>query len=801
MSVTPGKAVFLSYASQDAEMALRISTALRAAGVEVWLDQEGGLVGGDAWDRKIREQIGACTLFVPLISANTQARHEGYFRLEWKLAEDRSHLIAKGKPFIVPVSIDATTERGALVPDAFLAVQWTKLPGGDAPATFVARVGKLLGSDGANAGLVADRAPGHRPGLQPPAASPPAPTPSSELAPQTAELSTAVRHAPEAAFETFERQRPLWLRALPVVSAVLVTALVVGGAVAWRLWPAAAPVMRFTLPLPEDQQFSPGSQGAVAISPDGTQMIYGANRQLFLRSMAQLEARPIPGTEAVQGFLCPVFSPDGLSVAFFSVADSTLKRISVTGGAAVTLCKADNPWGMNWGPDGIVFGQGPSGIMRVSPNGGAPETLVSVKTGEWASFPQMLPDGRTVMYSLGTGRRADKTRIVVQTVKSGEPKILIEGGTNARYLPTGHLIYAREGVIFAVPFDFKRLETTGGAVSVIEGVNRSFISVSTTGTLIYRPGPVSTSGGGVSIGFADRKGATELLKIPPGPYEQPRLSPDGKRIAFGSEDGTIWIYDLSGASAVRRLTLDGQGNNRFPVWSADSQRVTFQSDREKDLGIFWQRADGAGAAERLATAGEGMSFIPQDWAPDGTRLLYAAASNDSMVTLWMLSLADKRSERFDAVVSPAGTLPGAVFSPDGKWVAYASREGRALSAVYVQPFPPDGAKYQISKNEEGGHHPLWSPDGKELYYNPGPVRNFHVVSISTQPAFSFGETVMFARPVLGGAPTAERTFDISRDGQRLLGLIATTQSGGVETPQIQVVLNWFDELKRRVPVK
>ena len=229
--------------------------------------------------------------------------------------------------------------------------------------------------------------------------------------------------------------------------------------------------------------------------------------------------------------------------------------------------------------------------------------------------------------------------------------------------------------------------------------------------------------------------------------------------------------------------------------------MTFLSNREKDLGIFWQRADGAGPAERLATGGEGVAFIPQDWSPDGTRLLYAAVGQDSMATLWTLSLADKKSERFGAVVTPTTTLPGAVFSPDGKWVAYASREGRDMSAVYVQPFPPTGAKYQISKNEAHGHHPLWSPDGKELYFNPGPGQDFHVVSISTQPAFSFGEAVVFARPIHGDAPTVERTFDLSRDGQRFLGLIDATQSGGVETPKIQVVLNWFEELKQRVPVK
>ena len=808
------KAVFLSYASQDVAAALRICAALRAAGVEVWFDQD-ALVGGDQWDQKIRGQVKSCTLFVPIISAASQARREGYFRLEWKIAAQRTHTIADGTPFLLPVVVDVTRDAEALVPEEFRTVQWTRMPGGETPAAFVARVRKLLGGEGAPSGSAVGAAldDSHGRGPAAPLSAPPtAPTESSEVAAKNLELSTDVQLAPEGGFETFVPQRSLWRRALPLVVTAIAAALVAGLAVAWRLWPAAAPVTRFTLPLPEGQQFAVTNRNVAAISPDGTQMVYVANRQLYLRSMSQLEAKLIPGIEIAQAIYTPVFSPDGLSIAFYSVADLALKRIGVTGGAAVTLCKAEPVYGMSWGPDGIVFGQGAKGIMRVPPNGGAPETLVSVKTGEIANAPQMLPDGRTVLFTLATGTavdRWDKARIVAQTAKSGEPKVLLEGGSDARYLPTGHLIYAHEGVIFAVPFDATRLETKGGPVPVVEGVFRAnatstgaaHLSVSVTGTLIYRPGPVSTLGQVMSLGFFDRKGAAELLKIPPGRYELPRVSPDGKRIAFGSDDGTIWIYDLSGASAVRRLTFDGQGNNRFPVWSADSHRVTFQSDREKDLGIFWQLADGAGAAERLVTAEPETACIPEAWSPDGTRLLYNATSKDAMSALCMFSSEDKKIERFDAVVSPKPTLTGAVFSPDGKWVAYASLRSGASHAVYVQPVPPTGAKYQISKNESDGHHPLWSPDGKELFFTPGPGTSLHVVGISTQPTFSIGEAVVLARPFLNAAPSVERPYDISRDGQRFLGLINATESGGAEVPKLQVVLNWFDELKRRAPVK
>jgi Tol biopolymer transport system component len=311
--------------------------------------------------------------------------------------------------------------------------------------------------------------------------------------------------------------------------------------------------------------------------------------------------------------------------------------------------------------------------------------------------------------------------------------------------------------------------------------------------------------GQMSVGLFDRKGGSALLKIQPGTYQLPRMSPDGKRTAFGSDDGkeaSIWIYELSGTSSMRRLTFEGQGHNRFPVWSADSQRVAFQSDREGDLGIFWQRADGAGTAERLTKADEGVSHIPESWAPDGERFLYNAGKGGA-TSLWVFSLKDRKAARFDAVESPARVLTGAVFSPDGRWVAYASQEGRASSAVYVQPFPSTGAKYQISKNADNGHHPMWSPDGAELLFNAGPGAWLNAVRITTQPSFTAGEAMLVPRPFQGVTANFERPYDISRDGQHFLGLIdaALTQSGAPAAQQIQVVINWFEELKARVPAR
>jgi serine/threonine protein kinase len=608
--------------------------------------------------------------------------------------------------------------------------------------------------------------------------------------------------------------RSLWTRALPVVvTAVIVTALTAGAM--GRLRPAvASAVTRFTIAIPDGQVWSSTGYNMMAVSPQGTHIVYAADRRLYHRSLSDLDVRAITGPGlASDSKTNPVFSPDGGSVAYWDQGDQTIKRMALSGGAAVTVCTADAPSGMSWSGDTIFFGQGSKGIMRVSASGGKPESIISVKPDEIAHGPQLLPGGQSLLFTLATGGNADrwnKARIVAESLESQERTTLIDGGSDARYLPTGHLAYALGGVVFAVPFDVKRLALGGSPMPIVEGVRRAApggaaqFGISDTGSLAYIPGPVSVATGQLTVGLFDRKGGSELLNIQPGPYQAPRMSPDGKHISFGSDDSkgaSIWIYELSARSAVRRLTFEGQGRNRFPIWSADSQRVAFQSDREGDLGIFWQRADGTGTAERLTKAEEGASHIPESWAPDGERFLYSAGKG-GMVSLWVFSLRDKQAARFDAIESPASTLTGAVFSPDGRWVSYASRQGRPSSAVYVQPFPPTGAKYQISKDADDGHHPLWSPDGTELWFEPGPGRLLHAVRVTTKPSFAFTDVMPVAQLFRNSAPGSMRPFDISRDGQHFLGLFdaADTRSAAL-TPQIRVVLNWFEELKQRVPLR
>jgi eukaryotic-like serine/threonine-protein kinase len=602
---------------------------------------------------------------------------------------------------------------------------------------------------------------------------------------------------------------PLWRRAIPILAAVILTATVTGVGL-WNLKPSPVlPVTRFPLILGEGQQFTAASRTLVGISPDGTQIVYEANRQLYHRAMSELEARPIPGSQAQtpQSFVVnPVFSPDGRSIVYFASADSTLKRIAVSGGAAVTICQADPPFGVTWGEDGILFAQGSKGILRVFANGGKPETIVALKDGEVAQGPQMLPGAQAVLFTLAKGQATDwdNAQIVVQSLKSGERKPLWDRGSDARYVPTGHIVYSFGGTLFALPFDVASLKVTGGPVPLVEGVRRGGIAVGTgaahysfsnTGSLIYVSGPVSAASEKQILALMDRKGMVEPLKVPPRPYGFPRISPDGKHIAFGSEAGeaNIWIYDLGGTIAPRQLTVGGA--NRYPVWTGDSKRVAFQSDREGDLAIFWQPADGSGTAERLTKPEQGFGHIPDSWSPNGEGFSFTAVKGTEGA-VWFFSLKDKKATVF--AQSPSKLVGRSAFAPDGRWLAYQSNETGG-ARIWVQPFPATGAKYPIV---DGGQ-PFWSPDGKELFYNAAPQLTA-VVNITTRPNFGFSGSIAVPRALNNRSPqNFPRNSDITPDGKYFVGVINAdqNQSGSVAAPQIQVVLNWFEDIKQRMSAR
>ena len=495
------------------------------------------------------------------------------------------------------------------------------------------------------------------------------------------EAITAAPRAQPSTILAAAPPRPLWRRALPAVVAALVVGALAAGA-AWSLKPAPSPtVARFSIVLPPGQRFTAIGRRLVAISPDGTLVAYVADRRLYVRPIRDLHGSPVPGTESADGLTSLVFSPDSRSLAFYSIGDATLKRVPLNGGAPVRLCAATNPFGVTWGPDGILFAQGTGDertVVRVPAAGGKPQVLVTLQPNEFADGPRMLPDGDTLLFTLATNARVgaerwDKAQIVAQSVKSGTRKVVIEGGSEAQYLPTGHLAYAVGGIVYAVKFDLRTLTVTGEAFPILEGVRRSLagvtgladFSVSDNGAVAYVPGPL-TSSAGVGFALADRQGGTTPLKLSPGFYQSPRASPDGTRVAMASSDGRetfVGVYEITGTAALRRITFGG--TNQFPVWSPDGKRLAFQSGREGDLAIFAQAADGTGTPERLTKPGAGEAHVPQSWL--GNVLLFDLVKG-SDTSLWQLSLEDRKVAPFGGVRSSNET--GATFSPDGRWVAY-----------------------------------------------------------------------------------------------------------------------------------
>jgi serine/threonine-protein kinase len=620
-----------------------------------------------------------------------------------------------------------------------------------------------------------------------------------------------------------EPRRPsVMRRLLPLMATAVVVAAATSAAWWWqRPSLPAQRVARFSFSLPTGQQFTEGGLTPFAISRDGTQIAYLANRRFFLRSIAESEARPVPGSEAERDVVISgaVFSPDGRSIAFWTGSDPTtgaLKKIAVTGGTPVLICETGFPLGLTWDASGILFGQPGAGVMRVSENGGKPQLLVPAKDGVvWR--PQMLPGGNELLFTVadatafsGGPEAWDNARIVVHSLQTGEQTTLPQKGTDASYLPTGHIVYASGGSLFAVPFDITRRQMTGGAVPVVDRIRRVSFGSTTLGTAYYS---VSDSGSMIfvsnprgpavaqDLAFVDRKGAIEPLRLRPAEFRFPRVDPDGKRVAVevgGVREANIWIYDLTGRASPQQLT--NSGRNRFPVWSRDGQRVLFQSDRDGDLAIFSQRADGSSTPERLTKPDKGFTHLPRSSSNDGKTVLFneitpvERGTGLSKGSLFVLTLPDGTVEPFSDVQGSARTI-NAAFSPDDRWVAYDFGETLLQPVLYVQPFPPTGAKYRVAM----GGSPVWSHDGRQLYFGgEGPIR-FQTV-ISTQP-FTLGNPAEQPRPgFITSANDPARTFDIMPDG-RIIGVVAAgeTTSDASAAPQIQVVVNWFEELKRRAP--
>jgi hypothetical protein len=594
-----------------------------------------------------------------------------------------------------------------------------------------------------------------------------------------------------------------------------VAAVILACGLLWIRWPSPsrAAIVRFALSK-FDGQLMIMARHHIAASPDGSRLVYYSNGRAFLRDLSEADARPLlpPGTYVGQ----TAFSPDGRSVAAWFGEYGGIKRMEIRGGAPVAVCRADNVFGMTWDQSGIVIGQGAKGIIRCPANGGgAPQQLASVEAGEEADGPQILPGGNTLLFTIAKTAegpsRWDTARVVVQSLESHERKTVLEGGSAARYVPTGHVLYARGGTIFAIPFDVSRARVSGQAVAVVQGVRRTAggvtggaqFAVSNNGHVFYIPGPLTAATSERTIVLADRTGMVTRLPIPPGPYVHTRASRDGTRLAVGTDDGkdaAVWIGGLREKS-LQRLTMEGR--NRYPIWSPDGTRVAFQSDRGGERAIYVQRVDGTGRAERLAGAQDGESLIPESWSPDG-RWILLSLEKGSEFSLWALSVQDGKLRPLDV---RSQRMIGATFSPDGRWIAYSLFGGndRTLLSpdrgVFVQPFPATGAIYQAPKVLID-FHPVWGPDGRELMYVPAAASGqLATVRVTAHDGLTFGAPVTSPSRITANHLNLQaRAYDVLPDG-RLVGLIDASEPDGSltnGTSEIRVVLNWFEELKARV---
>ena len=582
-----------------------------------------------------------------------------------------------------------------------------------------------------------------------------------------------------------------------VTAAALIGGLVVGSMV-WlstRTSERSRSVSRFALPFQQDSNFAE-SRRFLDVSPDGTRLVYVSNGMLYMRSMDDLEAIPIRGTELGRS---PVVSPNGEWVAFH--ADEGLKKVALTGGATVTLSSIDVPSGASWdGNDSILVALRNAGIERVPASGGPPALLFEFDAARGAvASPQMLPGGEVVLFTIASGADWNKASVIARSLEDGTEKVLIRGARDARYVPTGHLVYMLDRTLLAVAFDTSRLEVSGTPTPIVEGIwsptvgslgGAGQFDVSDTGTLVYVSGR-DTLGGTRRLLWVDRAGREVSAVAESGLYIYPRVSPDGRRIAVwdAAGDSDLWTWDVERETMTRFTFAPGRDSNA--VWSPDGARIAFTSGRNGSLDVYWKAADGQGSVERLTTEDDASSQYPYAFTPDGSQLLVLDVIRQNRE----LSLLGFDGTRTPLLAGEFNERNGE-FSPDGRWLAFQSNES-GRNEVYVRPFPDvDGGLWLVSN--DGGTRPLWAPNGRELFYTSA-GGSLMSVPVETEPTFSPGRAEAlfgghFAPP---GAPTG-RTYDISSDGKRFL--IVRGEDDG-EDAQLVVVQNWFRELERLVPTQ
>lgn len=584
-----------------------------------------------------------------------------------------------------------------------------------------------------------------------------------------------------------------WKHLLPWGIAILMTlvAFIFQSKLTRLSFSSGGDVKRYTLEVPSLQVFTLITGPGLAISPDGTQLVYvgygETDTQLYVRKMDQLETTPIPGTE---GTNTPFFSPDGRWIGFF--LDKRLKKVELGRGQPITICEvSETAYGASWGQNEIIlFGQGDTGLAQVSSSGGTPQIIAKpdIENGVIRLlWPEILPGGKAALCTIWRGS-LDSASVGLVDLETGVVDLLLEEATFPKYSPSGHIVYAStEKSLMAIPFSLKRLKVTGPVVSLIDGINvkaggPALFTFSNDGSLVFFRG----FGTRLMIVMVDRQGNEQSLIEEIRGFRAPRFSPDGKRIVvdlWGEGAQNIYVYELNPVSS-NRLTFEG--GNYYPIWTLDSKRIMFSSRRAGKIDLYWKNADGSGAAESLYSAEHDQAEI--SLSPDGKRLVYVENHPSTGRDLWVLPLEGERKPR-PYLKTPAKEF-SPMLSPDGRFLAYTSDE-LGKNEVYVKTFPDDsGGKWRVSTN--GGAEPLWSRDGRELFYRG--ENKIISVAVETEPVFKLGTRKMLFEDVYRKW-IPHTNYDIHPDNEHFVFVkIPEETSMGMI-----VVLNWFEELKRLVP--
>ena len=621
-----------------------------------------------------------------------------------------------------------------------------------------------------------------------------------------------VRLAMEGAFETkasASQAEPgvapslhLWQRPIP---AVIVT-LAIAATAALTVWTLVQPnvdpmdLVRFTIVPPDGAPLdASASARELAISSDGTRLIYrsrspdGGQPQLALWPLDQFAGALLRGTE---GGSAPFFSPDGESVGFQSTR-TTIRRVSILGGSPVTVTEAPSIIrGASWGTDDqIIFGSFTGGLFGVAGGGGEAEPVTTLDTeqGEVAHmWPSIIPGRDAVVFAIARGL-AVTADLAVLDLGTGNVKRLGLAGISPRYVPTGHLVYAAaDQSLRAVRFDVTSLEVTGSPVLLIDEfpiktTGAADYSVSDNGRLVYALGAGSVVR---SVVLVDRQGREEpLAGLEPGGYQSLRVSPDGARLALDLDGERLWTYDIA-RGAMNPLTTEPGVNDLNPIWSPDGARVVFSRDNK----LLWLPADGTGAAEELLSRERVGVLLPESWTPDG-RLLFLSVGGQGIADIEALSLEGDRTT--EVLIQTTAVEGHPVVSPDGQWIAYHS-DVSGRQEIYVERFPALGERQPIST--DGGRAPLWSPDGRELFYRSIDGRQVMVVPISTEPTLTAGAPEVLFQGSYVPSIGITRSYDLMPNGQQFVMVkFGTGADEALSSPQIAVILNWHEELKERVP--